>query len=356
MSLLSKWFGRASAPATARRVAKSSPVSIESLEGRALLTAVPAQVATAFLDNRGTASFTFTRGLDAKTLTSTSAALYTVGTDGVLGTADDKRLKTTVKYVKGVLTLSASMKKNQAYRVILNATSIKDVNGKRLDGEFKGQGKVSGNGRAGGNFDIVTKAPKSVVYRFAVNWSGVTQYINVKMYTDTPLTVANFKSYADIGAWDTTFFHRSTRDATSNLQVIQGGGFNVNSQNQIGSVVQKTGIGLELKHSNVAYTLAMARTSDVNSNTNQWFFNVNDNTALDTIGGGYTVFGIASDKASQKVIASINALTIRQGDPTNPNSPFNELPSSDAKGAIDVPKDLVTVQRVAMLMEQVAVL
>lgn len=355
MSFLSRWFGKGAAPASARRGSKVSPVSLESLESRSLLTATPAQVSTAFLDNRGTASFTFTRGLDAKTLTSTSASLYTVGTDGILGTADDKRLKTTVKYVKGVLTLSASMKKNQAYRAILNAATIKDINGKSLDGEFKGQGKVSGNGRAGGNFDVITKASKSVVYRFAVSWSGVTQYINVKMYTDTPLTVSNFKSYADIGAWDTTFFHRSTKDSTSGIEVVQGGGFNVNAQQQIGSVVQKAGIGLELKHSNAAYTIAMARTSDVNSNTNQWFFNVNENATLDTFGGGYTVFGIASDKASQKVIASISALTIRQGDPTNVNSPFNELPSSDAKGAIDVPKDLVMVQRVAMLMDQVGV-
>jgi len=35
----------------------------------------------------------------------------------------------------------------------------------------------------------------------------------------------------------------------------------------------------------------MARDTDPNTATSQWFFNVSDNTALDTAGGGYAVFG-----------------------------------------------------------------
>ena len=44
---------------------------------------------------------------------------------------------------------------------------------------------------------------------------------------------------------------------------------------------------------NVAGTIAMARTPAVNSATTQWFFNVNDNPALNDVAGSnqYAVFG-----------------------------------------------------------------
>ena len=35
----------------------------------------------------------------------------------------------------------------------------------------------------------------------------------------------------------------------------------------------------------------MARTTELNSATTQFFINVVDNTGLDTVGGGYAVFG-----------------------------------------------------------------
>jgi cyclophilin family peptidyl-prolyl cis-trans isomerase len=338
----------------------------EPLEDRALFSAslpplmpmaavAPARVATAYTDNRGGVTMTFSAALNVSTLGPKSASLFSPGPDAKLGTADDVRLKTAVKYRGGVLTLSAGVKANRAYRVVLDAKTVRDVNGKALDGEFNGPGVASGNGVAGGNFNVVTKAPAKTAYRFTViTGVGQTSYVNVAMFKNVPNTARNFKHYADEAAWDTTFFHRSTRDATVGLQVVQGGGFNLDSTGNIGSVHEHAGVGLELGNSNLTGTIAMARTSDVNSNTNQWFFNVNDNAALDTFGGGYTAFGKVMDKASQRTLNAINNLTIRKGDPTNSNSPFNELPSLDPTGTIDVPADLVRVTRVAMLMDQAA--
>jgi cyclophilin family peptidyl-prolyl cis-trans isomerase len=47
--------------------------------------------------------------------------------------------------------------------------------------------------------------------------------------------------------------------------------------------------------SNVRGTIAMARLPDPNSAQNQFFVNVDDNKRLDTLGGGYTVFGKVID-------------------------------------------------------------
>ena len=64
--------------------------------------------------------------------------------------------------------------------------------------------------------------------------------------------------------------------------------------------------------------------------------------------------GVVTDFLAMRQIhrcfPQISALALRQGDPGNFNSPFNELPSRDATGPIDVPKDLVMVSRVAMQM------
>lgn len=326
---------------------------METLEGRALMAATPTQILTCNTDNRGQAVFTFTNTLDATTISKRVAVIYTAGTDGILGTADDHRVGNSVSYKRGKLTLSSNLPANTQYRVILNSHVIKDINGLNLDGENKGPGNRSGNGVAGGVFDVLAKTPKKTTYQYSVTYAaGKTGYINVGLLTKAaPKSTANFISYADAGVWDTTFFHRSTLDTGSGIQVIQGGGFNVTA-GSIGSVLTHTAVPLELGTSNTKGTLAMARTTDINSGTNQWFFNVNENTNLDTVGGGYAVFGLVSDPTSQAVVEAINKLTIRQGDPSNSNSPFNELPSLDATGTIDVPADLVMVSRVAKLMDQ----
>lgn len=101
-----------------------------------------------------------------------------------------------------------------------------------------------------------------------------------------PVTVKNFLSYVDEGAYDGTVFHRVISDF-----MIQGGGFTVKGD----KMPTKDPIRLEsqngLKNKNM--TVAMARTNIPDSATNQFFINVKDNTNLDFAPGnpGYAVFG-----------------------------------------------------------------
>ena len=102
-----------------------------------------------------------------------------------------------------------------------------------------------------------------------------------------PKTVANFLEYVKNGHYNGTIFHRVIDGF-----MIQGGGFDMNMKEKS----TKAPIPSEAKNGlkNVAYTVAMARTSDPDSATAQFFINVNNNSMLNFPGrdnAGYTVFG-----------------------------------------------------------------
>jgi cyclophilin family peptidyl-prolyl cis-trans isomerase len=126
-----------------------------------------------------------------------------------------------------------------------------------------------------------------------------------------PITVTNFLRYTDVGFYTNKIFHR----VISNF-MIQGGGFTT-------SLVQSstyTPIPLEVKKglSNVRGTIAMARTLVLDSATAQFFINVENNTALDTNGGGYAVFG--------KVIQGMEVVDKIRFVPTMAYGSFEALP------------------------------
>lgn len=113
--------------------------------------------------------------------------------------------------------------------------------------------------------------------------------IEVNLYDEaTPQTVANFLAYLESGAYTNTFFHRSVGDF-----VLQAGGYVVTNDNKIEFSENLLSPKNEPVFSNVAGTIAMAKMAgDANSATNQWFFNLGDNSRnLDVQNGGFTVFG-----------------------------------------------------------------
>lgn len=117
-----------------------------------------------------------------------------------------------------------------------------------------------------------------------------------------PATVNNFLSYVVEGAYDDTIFHRVVADF-----VVQGGGYDEvwNEVPTRAPVMNESGNGLR----NDPGTIAMARFDDPHSATNQFFFNVADNTkALDPAPRhwGYTVFGtVVSGMDVLEEIASV---------------------------------------------------
>jgi len=111
--------------------------------------------------------------------------------------------------------------------------------------------------------------------------------IVIELYAEkSPVTVANFLSYVDAGHYDGTVFHR----VISNF-MIQGGGFTTEMKEKPtrDPIVNESSNKLH----NTRGTLAMARTSDPNSATAQFFINQRSNLRLDWTPGneGYAVFG-----------------------------------------------------------------
>ena len=151
--------------------------------------------------------------------------------------------------------------------------------------------------------------------------------IEVDLYDqDKPVKVQNFIRYARNGAYANTFFHRCIPNF-----VVQGGGFAVADPQStaafslpglflvptFGPITNEFNVGPRL--SNVYGTIAMAKTSDPNSATSQFFFNLTNNVAdLDDTNnsGGFTVFG--------RVLRGTNVLNF-----------FNTLNKSTFNGIVD---------------------
>jgi len=112
--------------------------------------------------------------------------------------------------------------------------------------------------------------------------------IEVNLFDNaTPATVANFLTYVNAGSYNTTVIHRSIPGF-----IVQGGGFTFNGDS-LDEIDDNGTVINEPVYSNVAGTIAMAKVAgNPDSATNQWFFNVADNSDnLDFQNSGFTVFG-----------------------------------------------------------------
>ena len=102
-----------------------------------------------------------------------------------------------------------------------------------------------------------------------------------------PLTVQNFLDYVRRNDFNGTYFHR----VIDNF-VAQGGAYRF--EPFVGPIDVPTDAPIvnEVNISNLRGTVAMAKLDgDPDSATNQWFVNIEDNVNLDTLNGGFTVFG-----------------------------------------------------------------
>jgi len=118
--------------------------------------------------------------------------------------------------------------------------------------------------------------------------------IRIELYPEAaPKTVANFLEYVKAKHYDGTQFHRVIDGF-----MIQGGGFTADfyPKPTRPPVVNEAEMASKAGITNKPGTIAMARTAEPNSATNQFFINVADNARLnfrsaDPGGIGYTAFG-----------------------------------------------------------------
>lgn len=125
--------------------------------------------------------------------------------------------------------------------------------------------------------------------------------------TKAPVSTQNFLGYVDSGFYKGTLFHRVIPGF-----MIQGGGYTRDMQEKRTKAPIKNEADNGLK--NLRGTLAMARTSDVNSATSQFFINVENNAFLDhgSRDFGYAVFGKVV-RGMEVVDQIAGVQTIRQG-------------------------------------------
>lgn len=155
--------------------------------------------------------------------------------------------------------------------------------------------------------------------------SIVIQLDNAK----APVSAANFVDYVKQGFYNGTIFHRVIKGF-----MAQGGGFDASfKQKPTGAPIKnEADNGLKNKRG----TLAMARTSDPNSATAQFFINYKDNSFLDytapTVQGwGYAVFG--------EVTEGMDVVDAMAQKPTG----------SRAGGFTDVPKDDIIIEKAEII-------
>jgi peptidyl-prolyl cis-trans isomerase A (cyclophilin A) len=121
----------------------------------------------------------------------------------------------------------------------------------------------------------------------------------------SPKSVANFVEYVKAGQYNGTIFHRVIENF-----MIQGGGMTPDMKEK----ETRASIPLESRNGllNQRGTIAMARTSDPNSATAQFFINVKDNDFLNQAPGkdGYAVFG--------KVVQGMDVVDKIRATPTGP--------------------------------------
>jgi peptidyl-prolyl cis-trans isomerase A (cyclophilin A) len=131
---------------------------------------------------------------------------------------------------------------------------------------------------------------------------------------EAPKSVENFLAYVKGGHYDGTVFHRVIPTF-----MIQGGGFTADMTEKS----TRPPIPLESQNGlkNLRGTVAMARRSDPNSATSQFFINVVDNPRLDypnPDGNGYAVFG--------KVTEGLDVVDRIKAAPTGSRGPHQNVP------------------------------
>jgi len=144
--------------------------------------------------------------------------------------------------------------------------------------------------------------------------------ITIELFeSECPITTKNFIEYVKSGFYDGTIFHRIIPGF-----VVQGGGM-------LPGLKQKDTKDPILNEAakapaNARGTLAMARTSDPDSATSQFYINLSDNRSLDCTGRGPSGAGYC---AFAKVVEGMDTVDKMAAAPTGKRPPHADVPRDD---------------------------
>ncbi|MGA8049173.1 MAG: peptidylprolyl isomerase [Burkholderiales bacterium] len=158
--------------------------------------------------------------------------------------------------------------------------------------------------------------------------------IRLELYpAKAPKTVENFLHYVRNGHYNGTIFHRVIDGF-----MIQGGGFDkgFHQKPTDAPIPNEAQAGVKAGLKNDVGTIAMARTSNPDSATAQFFINVGDNAFLNwgdprSDGNGYAVFG--------KVVSGMDTVTKIAKMPTGSGGPFPR----------DVPQETIVIESMTVV-------
>lgn len=223
-----------------------------------------------------------------------------------------------------------------------------------------GVGKTSATVDLGTIFDSVHSVHTFVTFHTNFdsdpNTPGIQGDITIELYDDVaPLTVQNFLSYATntkAGAgYLGTFFQRLVTLGGTGSQnyILQGGGFDAANFQHIATHTQVPD-EVNPANSNLTGTVAMAKGTDPNTASSDFFFNLNDNSGLDNPlnSGGFTVFGKLTS-SSLAVVQAFEQQDLQPGGVVSltPGLPYNNVPVqggySTASGHPPTPSQLLTI-------------
>lgn len=156
--------------------------------------------------------------------------------------------------------------------------------------------------------------------------------LTIELYPkEAPETVRNFLEYVEDGFFDGTIFHRVIPGF-----VVQGGGLTPDMQPRTtrAPIANEADNGLK----NHKGTLSMARTSNPDSATSQFFINLVDNAFLDFTaktpqGWGYAVFA--------KVVSGMEVV-----------EKMGKVPTHNASGHQDVPVEPVVIEKAEIVADE----
>lgn len=180
-----------------------------------------------------------------------------------------------------------------------------------------------------------------------VQFQTVMGDFQVNLYDKaTPKTVENFLTYVKAGAYSNTVIHRAIPGF-----IVQGGGFKYDTKFPLIDVAQNPAVVNEPVYANKRGTIAMAKVGgNPNSATNQWFFNLADNSAnLDSQNSGFTVFGevTGNGMAIVDAMAALNIFNLGS------NTAFTDIPLRNYTSANATNNVAITDKNLVMILNVV---